>query len=177
MQLRLTPHCICIYLSKTSSHYEAVVHTLNQTFGQPFWIKETLINIALHHELERRKAFLISLYRHCALASKTHNALFLQKLIAFCAKPIKLIITHETTTDTSLEHIETRTDPYRLLRVNKYESFHSIRRKYLRLAKAYHPDTLQTNDDALRQTTTLKFRQIQEAYEVIKAEKKRQTAA
>ncbi|GEM_PF-711660 len=177
MQLRLTPHCICIYLSKTSSHYEAVIHTLNQTFGQPFWIKETLINIALHHELDRRKAFLISLYHHCALASKTHNALFLQKLIAFCAKPIKLIITRETATDASLENTVTQIDPYRLLQAHKYESFSSIRRKYLRLAKAYHPDTLQTGDDALLQTTTIKFHQIQEAYETIKAEKKRQSAA
>jgi len=176
MQLHLTANCICIHISEASLHYLHVKQMLNGTFGRSYWVNEILINVAILNEnIHQRKTFLISLYHLCAIASQTHNNTFLQKLILASQKPIKLVTEK---TKYRFQQIHNRlNNPYYLLNAHEKESLESIRRKYLRLAKAYHPDTVESKDETILKESTVKFQQIQEAYATIKAEKSKQRAA
>jgi DnaJ-domain-containing protein 1 len=176
MQLQLTPYCIHIHLSPTSIHALHVKKALTQTFERSFWIDNVLINFALEHELNRRKAFLASLYHVCAKMSHSQNHAFFQKLMLESHKPIRLLIKHSKrhTVDTTYNTLD---DPYRLLDAHKKESLESIRKKYLRLVKIYHPDRVVSQDTTKRQDCTAKFQQIQEAYQAIKIEKMKRSAA
>ena len=68
----------------------------------------------------------------------------------------------------------TKTDPlkvhYQTLEVKETVHMEELRRKYLQLAKQYHPDHAANNTEARIRTT--KFQKIQEAYHAIKAQKK-----
>jgi len=176
MQLRLTADCICIHISEASSHYLHVKHVLNSTLGRSYWVNETLINFAIRNEnLHQRRSFLISLYQLCTIASKTHNASFLQKLLLASEKPIKLVT--KKVLYHSKQTYHKPYNPYYLLNAHEQESLESIRRKYLRLAKTYHPDTIECKNETKLKDFTVKFQQIQEAYATIKAEKSKQFAA
>ncbi len=59
-------------------------------------------------------------------------------------------------------------DYYKILRVNKNSSADNIKKAYRRLARKYHPD-VNPNDKAAES----KFKELQEAYDVLKDEKKR----
>lgn len=168
MRLHLSSDCITVNIPEHSSHFLHVSQTLSQKFTKSFWVNETLINLSTPKEKEKRKAFLTSLYYTCAFASQTQNLAFLQKLIAMHDKPIKVvkkgvkkIISYQTPT---LEKY------YKILEASQTESLQTIRKKYLRLAKLYHPD----HQDS---SCTRKFQQVQEAYETIKAQKRKKIAA
>lgn len=168
MRLHLSSDCITVNIPAHSSHFLHVSQTLSQKFTKSFWINETLINLSTPKEKEKRKEFLTSLYYTCAFASQTQNLAFLQKLIAMHDKPIKVvkkgvqkIASHQTTT---LEK------HYKVLEAVQTESLQTIRKKYLRLAKIYHPDHHNIS-------STEKFQQIQEAYETIRAQKRKKIAA
>jgi len=60
-------------------------------------------------------------------------------------------------------------DPYKILEVNSSSSPNEIKKSYRRLAKKYHPDRNQ-NDPASEK----KFKEIQEAYQVLSDPKKRE---
>jgi len=168
MRLHITRDCITVNIHEDSSHFLHVSDKLSKEFSKTFWINETLINLASPKELQKRKEFLTSLYYTCAQSSQTHNLAFLKKLIALHDKPIKVVskrAKHLTkTVKNPLENY------YKMLNANQEESLQSIRKKYLCLAKAYHPD-LNTN------TPPEKFQKIQEAYERVRAQKSRKTAA
>ena len=173
MRLHITPECITVNVHESSSHFLHVSDTLAKNFSKTFWINETLINLPSQKEMQKRKEFLISLYYICAQASQTHNMAFLQKLIALHDKPIKVIRKH------SHKPVVANTLPleryYTLLNAHHEESLQSIRKKYLQLAKIYHPDHHTSADN--HSVYTLKFQQIQEAYEMIKAQKSKKRAA
>ena len=176
MQLQLLPHCICIHISQTSSYYQEIKMTLDQTFGRAFWINDVLVNVTTQHEQHQRQTFLASLYRICAELSHSHNFSFCERLLLASSKPIKLI-TKGMKRQPRPIHSNVIDNPYTLLQANKHESLDAIRKKYLILAKQYHPDRLSQEHLACYGEFTRKFQQIQEAYETIRAEKKKKFAA
>lgn len=168
MRLHITPDCITVNVHEDSSHFNHVSDRLSKDFSKTFWINEMLINLPNPKESKKRKEFLTSLYYTCAHSSQTHNLAFLQKLIALHDKPIKVV---RKSTKTTAKSLKNPLDAYyKMLNAHHEESLQSIRQKYLCLAKAYHPD-LNT------QASTEKFQKIQEAYEQVRAQKSRKTAA
>ena len=165
MQLQLTPSCIYIHISQHSKHYPYVLEMLHQKrIGKSYWVNQTLINFSLHNTHSHRKAFLTTLYYFCSKMSHKSDVSFLNRLISRFESPIKLMI--------KPTHIYQEKNPYEILHAHHNESFASIRKKYLRLAKQYHPDSTRDSNDC-----TAKFQEIQEAYETIKATKKEQNVA
>ena len=175
MRLHLSSDCITVNIPEHSSHFLHVSQTLSQKFTKSFWVNETLINFEISHEDKRRKAFLTSLYYTCAFASKTHNAAFLEKLLLASNRPIKLV--KKKRQQCSTQKLMASNDPYSLLNADETESMESIRRKYLSLAKAYHPDSIASKDASSVKNCTAKFQKIQEAYTAIKIEKMKKCAA
>jgi len=169
MRLHITPDCITVNIHESSSHFEHVSDRLSKEFSKTFWINEMLINLPNPKESKKRKEFLTSLYYTCAQSSQTHNLAFLKKLIALHDKPIKIV--HKNTKNATTRPLKNPLEAYyKMLNAHHEESLQSIRRKYLCLAKAYHPDL---NKDA----SSEKFQKIQEAYEHVRAQKSRKTAA
>lgn len=168
MRLHLSTDCITVNIPEYSSDFLHVSQTLSKKFTKSFWINETLINFSTPKEMQKRKEFLTSLYYTCAFSSQTHNVSFLQKLIAMHDKPIKVV--KKGTQKITLRHTNTLEKHYTILEASQTENLQSIRKKYLRLAKIYHPDHQDTS-------STEKFQQIQEAYEIIKAQKNKKIAA
>jgi hypothetical protein len=172
MKLHLKSDSITIHAAENSSHYLHVSHILTHILGRSFWVNDTLINFVTPQNSEQRQAFLTSLYYACALSSKTHNASFLEKLLHASQKPIRLVKKRLIRPFKELP-----IDPYGLLNAKKTESLASIRKKYLTLAKLFHPDTIAQEDETSVKASTTKFQQIHEAYESIKAEKTKKIAA
>lgn len=176
MRLHVNPHCITIHIPEDSSHLNHVNQALSHHFGKAFWINETLINLPSSRQMQERKAFLTSLYYACARDSNSHSTLFLQKLIALHDKPIKVIQKKRSKQFSGVHTQSSLKEDYRLLGATPNEHFDTIRKKYLLLAKRYHPDT---RDPSLKNNTLCrqKFQDIQEAYERIKNIKKEPYAA
>ena len=168
MKLHLTQRCITIYISEHSPFLLHVKSVLSKKFSKSFCFKDTLINFATPTELQKRKNFLVFVYYACASHSKTHNLQFLQRLIALHDKPIKVIPQKERTASV---------DPYRTLEVAQTQSLSTIRKRYLYLAKKYHPDHLMSQEATKIEDYTEKFQKIQEAYQAIKAQKSKKIAA
>jgi DnaJ like chaperone protein len=61
-----------------------------------------------------------------------------------------------------------RKDPYEVLGVSRGASPEEIKAAYRRLASLYHPDKVQHLGEALKRLAELKFKEIQEAYEILK---------
>jgi len=175
MKLHLTSDLITIHVAENSSHYLHICRVLTHSLGRSFWVNETLINFEISHEDKKRKAFLTSLYYTCAFASKTHNSAFLEKLLLASNKPIKLV--KKKRQQCSTQKLMASNDPYSVLNADETESMESIRRKYLSLAKAYHPDSIASKDASSVKNCTAKFQKIQEAYTAIKIEKMKKCAA
>ncbi|MDD3344131.1 MAG: DnaJ domain-containing protein [Sulfurospirillaceae bacterium] len=171
MKLHLSAHCITVDISEHSSHFLHVSQTLSKNFSKSFWINETLINFPNHKELKKRKEFLTSLYYTCAFHSQTENLDFLHRLIALHDKPIKLIRKKSKPTASKPLYLSPLAQCYTLLGASLGESLESIRKKYLRLAKQYHPDSHSLCKNILM------FQKIQEAYETIKLEITKKYAA
>lgn len=171
MKLHLSEHCITINMSEHSSHFLHVSQTLAKDFSKSFWVNETFINLANKKELKKRKEFLISLYYTCAFASQSENLAFLQRLIALHDKPIKLIQKKSKIPASRPLYISPLAKCYSVLNASLGESLQTIRKKYLSLAKQYHPDSSGACKNILM------FQKIQEAYETIKAHKTKKIAA
>ena len=170
MRLFLSEHCITVNISEHSSHFLHVSQTLSKNFSKTFWINKTLINLPTPKENNKRKEFLTSLYYTCAFQSQTENLEFLKRLIALHDKPIKVVLNSKTTSAKPY-YLSPLAQCYTLLEASLEESLASIRKKYLRLAKRYHPDSSSTHKNILM------FQKIQEAYETIKLKKNGKCAA
>ena len=161
MKLHLRADGITISITENSSHYVHVKQTLANAFGHSFWINDTLINFTTHYDSTKRRAFLASLYVKCAFLSKSHNLSFLHKLLLASHLPIRLVIKQLRS--------QKETDPYRLLNAHPHEKLSTIRHKYLKLAKKFHPDLANDSNPQEIETRTRLFQQIQEAYHEIKS--------
>lgn len=175
MKLHLSSEFISIHIEENSPYYAHIKHTLTQLIGRSFWIQETLINFNHDQQHEKRRAFLHSLYNICAVMSQTHNASFLQKLILKAEKPIRLIKKRSQTYSSNTIH--SKENHYTLLGAHEHESLAIIRKKYLRLAKQFHPDQHISHSEDTARNHAKKFQQIHEAYQLIKTEKKRKLHA
>lgn len=177
MKLHLTQSCITIYVSEHSPFFLHVNTILAKKFSKSFWFKDILVNFSTHEELQQRKQFLVSLYYTCAAYSKTHNPHFLQRLIASIDKPIKIIPQKERTTSLKSYPSVESVDPYQTLEVAQTQSLSDIRKRYLHLAKKYHPDHIAPQESTKIEDYTERFQKIQEAYQAIKAQKSKKIAA
>ena len=171
MRLFLSEHCITVNISEHSSHFLHVSQTLSKNFSKSFWVNKTLINLPTPKENAKRKEFLTSLYYTCAFQSQTENLEFLKRLIALHDKPIKVVLNTKTTSSPKPYYLSPLAQCYALLDAKLEESLESVRKKYLRLAKRYHPDSSSTHKNILM------FQKIQEAYETIKLKKNGKRAA
>lgn len=112
----------------------------------------------------KKEDFLKTVYYFCAKKAKTQNLEFLNKLLKSSAKEVKIEIIkslHVKTKDNLKNH-------YTLLNSSEKDSFIIIRKRYLKLAKIYHPDRVVHKDKSLVEEYTTKFQKIQQAYEILK---------
>ncbi len=98
------------------------------------------------------------IYYICVKNVNYHNPLFFKKLIKSSHKQIELHVDKD----------ETMKQLYRLLKSDEKDPIHVIRKRYLRLAKTYHPDRVSYTDSSLIEEYTHKFQKIQRAYEILK---------
>jgi len=63
-------------------------------------------------------------------------------------------------------------NPYRVLEISKSASVTDIKSAYRKMAKKYHPDRVIHLGEEHQKGAEEKFRRVQEAYELIKAEKR-----
>lgn len=68
--------------------------------------------------------------------------------------------------------IKSTDSSYKILEVDKTASIDEIKKAYREMVKKYHPDRIRSKEKSLLKGAEEKFRQVQEAYEVIKKERK-----
>lgn len=111
-----------------------------------------------------KENFLKTVYYICAKKAKKQNLEFLNRLLKSSSKRIKIDIIkslHVKTRDTLKNH-------YSLLNSSERDSLTIIRKRYLELAKTYHPDRVVHKNKNLVKEYTKKFQKIQRAYETVK---------
>ncbi|CAK7340346.1 unnamed protein product [Dovyalis caffra] len=64
-------------------------------------------------------------------------------------------------------------DLYKVLGINRTATKDEIKEAYRRLALEFHPDKHSQSSNSVRERATLKFKQISEAYEILRNDKKR----
>ena len=72
------------------------------------------------------------------------------------------------TSDTSSTSY-TRTDPYKVLGIERSATDEEVKKAYRRLAMKYHPDKVEGMGEEVKKKAEAQFREINEAYEQIKA--------
>lgn len=60
---------------------------------------------------------------------------------------------------------------YKILEIDKSASDEEVKRAYRRMAKKYHPDRVNTEDEAIKKGAEAKFKEVQKAYEEIQRER------
>ena len=63
---------------------------------------------------------------------------------------------------------------YKILEIRPEASMNEIKQAYRKMAKKYHPDKIQSNDQAMIKGAEEKFREVRKAYESLIAMKKNQ---
>ena len=67
--------------------------------------------------------------------------------------------------------IKSTDDAYKILEVSPDSSDLEVKKAYREMAKKYHPDKIQSNDEALKKGAKEKFQRVQDAYEKIQKER------
>ena len=112
----------------------------------------------------KKEDFLKTVYYLCAKKAKKQNVQFLNKLLNSSAK--KIIIEIKKSLHVGVK--ENLKNHYSLLNSSEKDSLPIIRKRYLELAKTYHPDRVVHKDKNLVEEYTVKFQKIQQAYEILK---------
>lgn len=60
---------------------------------------------------------------------------------------------------------------YKILEISKSASNDEVKKAYRTMAKKYHPDRVNTKDEAIKKGAEEKFKQVQKAYETVQAER------
>ncbi len=60
---------------------------------------------------------------------------------------------------------------YKILEIDKTATDNEVKKAYRNMAKKYHPDRVNTQDEAIKKGAEEKFKEVQKAYEVIQAER------
>jgi len=107
---------------------------------------------------DTKEQLLKKIYYICAKDVNYHNPQFFLKLIK---SSYKSIVLHVDKDESLKQH-------YTLLKSDEKDSLHVIRKRYLKLAKTYHPDRVIATNSNLVEEYTHKFQKIQRAYEVVK---------
>ena len=112
----------------------------------------------------KKEDFLRTVYYLCAKKARKQNLEFLNRLLDASQKEIKIDIQkclHVESPDSLKNH-------YSLLNSSEKDSLQIIRKRYLELAKTYHPDRVVHKNKNLVAQYTAKFQKIQQAYEILK---------
>ena len=107
---------------------------------------------------DKKEELLRRIYYICAKKANCHNPQFFRKLIKSSYKNIILQVDRD----------ESIKQHYTLLKSNEKDPLHVIRKRYLKLAKIYHPDRVSYSNVKLVDEYTHKFQKIQRAYEILK---------
>ena len=67
--------------------------------------------------------------------------------------------------------VKSADNAYKILEISPSASDAEVKKAYRNMAKKYHPDKLQTQDEALKKGAQEKFQQVQAAYEAIQKER------
>ena len=60
---------------------------------------------------------------------------------------------------------------YTILEIERSASDEEVKKAYRNMAKKYHPDRVNTEDEAIRKGAEEKFKEVQKAYEQIQQER------
>ncbi len=142
LKIRLKDEHVIIEIPTYSQHFDTIKHSLEK----------------LKSDITKKENFLKSIYFLCAKNANYHDIDFYKKLIKASHKDIKI----KALSDSSLNQY------YTILGVSKDDSMSIVRKKYLKLAKAYHPDNVSYINSSLVKKYTHKFQKIQQAYEILK---------
>ncbi|NLC27914.1 MAG: J domain-containing protein [Campylobacteraceae bacterium] len=96
MRLRINTNATVIELCEQSVWYEEITNKLQKTFQKTFWASHCLINLPIKGEEEKRRFFLLEIYRICSKLAHKHDSDFLKRLLASSHKPIKIQPTNST---------------------------------------------------------------------------------
>ena len=67
--------------------------------------------------------------------------------------------------------IKSTDDAYKILEISPDSTDLEVKKAYRDMAKKYHPDKIQSNDEALKKGAKEKFQRVQDAYEKIQKER------
>jgi len=67
--------------------------------------------------------------------------------------------------------IKSANNSYKILEIEKTVSDDEVKKAYRKMAKKYHPDRVNTKDEAIKKGAEEKFKEVQKAYETIQAER------
>ena len=67
--------------------------------------------------------------------------------------------------------IKSANNAYKILEIEKTATDAEVKKAYRKMAKKYHPDRVNTEDEAIKKGAEDKFKEVQKAYETIQAER------
>lgn len=162
MKIRLKDASVIIEIFEDSQYVDYISNNLKKLYDYS-WQNDKLIIPYRENQQIKRELILKSIYYLCVSRVKYENPIFLENLMKASSKRIEMIIKSKNNITN-----EEFARYYMLLNSNKSDSLKSIKKKYHKLVKIYHPDRVATKSEKLIEQYTNKFQQIQEAYEVIK---------
>jgi len=166
MKIRLKDACVVIEVFEDSQYIDIVSNNLKKLYDH-VWHNDKLVVPYDKNQKLKRELILRNIYYLCVNRVQYENPKFLENLMKSSSKQIELIIKSRNMNYKKEEFRKY----YILLNSHKNDSLTTIKKKYLKLVKIYHPDRVAMRDEKLIKQYTYKFQQIQEAYDVIKYKK------
>ncbi|WP_430907301.1 TerB family tellurite resistance protein [Maribacter sp. 2-571] len=67
--------------------------------------------------------------------------------------------------------VKAANNAYKILEIDKTATDNEVKKAYRNMAKKYHPDRVNTQDEAIKKGAEEKFKEVQKAYEIIQSER------